>query len=72
MGMIPLINHDSRVRENSEVVIIYLDGGSPNSWMVFLMFSFFFAKITWMIIDDWACIIMSLSNNVLILLSLLL
>ena len=23
MGMIPLTNHDSRVRENSEVVIIY-------------------------------------------------
>ena len=25
LGMIPLINHGSRVRENSEVVIIYAD-----------------------------------------------
>ena len=31
LGMMSLTNHDSRVRENSEVVIIYPDGGTPLS-----------------------------------------
>ena len=49
LGMISLINHDSRVRENSEVVIICPDSSMMNPWYSHIFPMLAYIPYTWIL-----------------------